>query len=167
MYRTIAGIPPVLRAKFRAASEGRLRWPLTVLGGVGTGKTCAALCLLDHTRSNRYATLAGLGDDLIRADRGELWHSGPNGAKISAGEIWRAWERVELVVLDEIGTRSKATDFQYETLKRAIDAREGRPAVFVSNLGLNAIRSLYDDRIASRLAAGEVVELQSADRRLE
>ena len=70
-----------------------------------------------------------------------------------------------VVVLDEVGTRQTVSDFQYETFKRAIDEREGKPAVFIANVDLSAIGRLFDARIASRLSAGTIVQTEG-DRRM-
>lgn len=81
---------------------------------------------------------------------------------------WHDWREARCVLVDEIGTRKTVTDHQYETLKRLIDERErvGGPAVFVSNVGLEDLGRLYDDRIASRLAAGTMVVFGGEDRRV-
>ena len=62
-----------------------------------------------------------------------------------------------MTVLDELGTRQQVSDFQYEVTKKAIDTREGRPAIVISNLSLTALAKVYDDRIAARLSEGTVV----------
>ena len=58
-----------------------------------------------------------------------------------------------------------AQDAQYETLRRATDSREGKPAVVISNLSIRDLERIYDSRIASRLGAGTVVQL-CGDRRM-
>jgi hypothetical protein len=46
--RSIASIDPALRQSLRRLALGELPWPCFLHGPVGTGKTLAALCLLDH-----------------------------------------------------------------------------------------------------------------------
>ena len=48
--RQIGLIEPAVCAVIRQAVQGELRWPLVLIGDAGSGKTCAALCLLDLVR---------------------------------------------------------------------------------------------------------------------
>jgi hypothetical protein len=89
-----------------------------------------------------------------------------SGATVYESDFWAMVGKQPLVVLDELGCREKVTDFQYETVKAVLDARDGRPLVVASNLGPEGLAVVYDDRIASRLMAGSVLELQGEDRRL-
>src|SRR3990167_4114582 len=69
--RRISGIRPALRAIIRSLLAGEKPWPLVLLGPAGTGKTCAALCLLDHAGGS-YWTVGMLCDRLIQAQQGRL-----------------------------------------------------------------------------------------------
>lgn len=142
---------------------GKALWPLFLHGEAGSGKTCIGLCLNDEY-GGWLVEFPELLDLLLRIQRGEFWYSGPTGGRAYARDVWDDWTKANLTVLDEIGLRAPS-DFSFETLKRLIDVREGKPAVFISNLSLSDIKGLYDDRIASRLASGTVIELQG-DRRL-
>ena len=71
-----------------------------------------------------------------------------------------------LCVIDEIGAREKVSDHQYETLKTAIDRRQGQPLVLISNVSPPELSRVFDDRIASRCGAGTVVEVIGPDQRL-
>lgn len=151
-----------VRELIRSATAGNQPWPLLFAGDVGSGKTCAALCMIDRF-GGWYITLGDLLSMLIEAQNDRLtWSS---GHKRTVRDIWAAWEQANLVILDEIGARNQVSDHHYENLKRAIDLREGGPAVFVSNLDLGGLASVYDDRIASRLAAGTEVRFVG-DRRI-
>ncbi len=79
---------------------------------------------------------------------------------------WKEWTEARLTVLDELGSREKVGDFVYNTTKQLIDVRAGKPLIVISNLDLNALGVLYDDRITSRLAAGTVVRVEGEDRRV-
>lgn len=154
-----------LRTTIRRLVCGELPWPLVLIGPAGTGKTCAALCLVDHAHG-RYWTAGDLCGLLIRAQDGRYeWSNGGYGGKWHPEDVWGWIATAPLVALDEIGTRA-VSDFAYETVKRVIDEREGKPLVVISNADLAALGRLYDDRIVSRLAAGTVVELAGDDRRL-
>ena len=104
---------------------------------------------------------------VVAAQRGELEAGNfRDGWKVRPEAIWKEWQHARITVLDEIGTRQTVSDAMFETVKRAIDLREGSPAVFVSNIGLDEVARAYDDRIASRLGAGTVFSLEAVDRRL-
>lgn len=140
-------------------------WPLVLLGEAGVGKTCAALCLLDRARGGRrYWVVADLSMTVISVQDGEAEY-GMRPDTLTAW--WARYAELKCVVLDELVSRGKVSDFGYETVKRAIDSRHGKPLVVVSNGTIETIARVYDDRIASRLAAGTVIEMTGSDRRLE
>lgn len=138
------------------------RWPLVYHGNVGAGKTCAALCLLDVVANySRYTTVNRLCADVIDVQQGRVEY-------VSENEFWSRWREVKgLVVVDEIGARERVSDHHYDCVKRAIDEREGKPALFITNLSLDEIASVYDARIASRLAGGTVIKFAGPDRRVK
>lgn len=150
----------------RLTSDGKSPWPLVLTGPPGTGKTCAALCLLDHA-GGEYFTAGGLCEVLIASQQGRLtWHHEARGGTLWPELWWERLRREPLVVLDEVGTRERVSDHHYDAVKRMLDERHRRPLVVCSNLGLNQIARVYDDRLASRLAEGTVVEVVGSDRRL-
>jgi chromosomal replication initiation ATPase DnaA len=150
----------------RATAFGESPWPLFIHGPAGTGKTCAGLSLLDHA-GGEYFTAASLCEKVIDAQQGRLaWsHEGRSGTLWSE-MFWRKVGSEPLVVLDVLGCRDNVTDHGYETIKRLLDERQGMPLIAISNHPLEMLANIYDDRIASRLAAGTVVELAGSDRRL-
>jgi DNA replication protein DnaC len=153
----------------RKLIQAEAPWPLVLVGAVGSGKTCAALCLSDAAGPEAiYWTVEAFHAALVQARNGKFIREGyVDSWRVPAQTLWQEWADAPLVVLDELGVRGAVSDPQYETTKRAIDSREGKPAVFISNVGLNALAKLYDDRIASRLAAGTVFHLDTEDRRLD
>ena len=68
---------------------------------------------------------------------------------------------------DDLGARDRVSDHAYETLKKVLDSREGRPLIALSNARLSELARVYDDRIASRLSAGTLIALDEPDQRLK
>lgn len=156
--RDMQRAPEQLRRAFNeCASENT--WPLFIHGPAGTGKSCFLWCLFDIARSPRYYTTAS---DLAETTLHRINEFG------QVSHFWRVeWPRKRFVFIDEIGARSKVSDYAYDTLKRAIDGRHGLPLVCASNLTLKQIAEVYDDRVSSRLAEGRVVSSGQVDRRLK
>ena len=169
--RDLAQIDNSLRNNMRAVAKAQAPWPLFIHGPVGTGKTCAALCLLDHCiGGGEYFTEIGLWKRLLFAETGRLVQSGEFGQVDSVlwpETIWRSLRRTWLVVLDEVGSRGQVSDALYDCTKEVLEVRLNKPLIMISNFGLERIAEIYDDRIASRLAAGTVVEVKGKDRRIE
>jgi len=166
--RQIGAIEGALRQTIRQLASGEAPWPLLIWGPVGTGKTCAALCLLDHAGGD-YLTAAELAEKVIAAQQGRLEHDyghGGDAVTFTPERYWAHLGKQPLIVLDELGARERVSDHAYESTKRLIDLREGRPLIALSNLDLALLAERYDDRIASRLAAGTVCRLEGEDRRL-
>jgi hypothetical protein len=165
--RTADGIPPKVAAAIRLLVAGEAPWPLLLHGPPGTGKTCAGLVLLDHA-GGEYFTAAGWARRLIDAQQGRLsWQRDGVSGAVTEGMCWAAAGRAPLVVLDELGVRGQVSDHAYEAVKQMIDARRGRPFVAISNVDLDALAKVYDDRVASRLGCGLVVRVDGPDRRVQ
>jgi DNA replication protein DnaC len=156
-------IVPSLRRAIQACAAGEQPWPLVMLGEAGSGKTCAGLCIVDHY-GGWYTTLPEMCELVIDAQQKRLWW--PRGYPRTVHEIWGDWMVANVTVLDEIGTRGNVSEHHYDVLKRAIDIREGRPAVAISNLTMSGLEACYDNRIASRLSGGTVYTC-SGDQRME
>ena len=162
-------IPSDARALLKAVTTGQAPWPILMHGPVGTGKTCAALCVLDRCLfSRRYFTAQKMCEDAAAALCHELYDGA--GYAMSTIAFWMAWSRADIACLDEIGSRSsrdKVSDHHYETVKRAIDERRGEPSIWISNLDPDGLAKVYDDRIASRLSEGTIIMFAGADRRVQ
>jgi DNA replication protein DnaC len=163
--RSLGKIDKALVQALRALCSAQSDWPLFLFGPVGTGKTCAALCLLDRAGGSYYA-VNGLTEKIIRCmDGRETWYKAGHGGTLWPEMLWKEISEAPLFVLDELGSRERVSDHHYETVKGVLDKRQGQPLICVSNLDLAAIAEVYDDRIASRLAGGTVFHLDGNDRR--
>lgn len=166
MERDKAEIPPALLDPIRDCMYGRAPWPLVLIGPAGTGKTCAALCVSDYTLGGReYNTAEQLPLDLVEASKANLF-TADGRERVTVKGYWKRWRSVEIAILDELGARSYPSDWHYICCKSAIDHREGKPLIVICNCDLDAIYSIYDERVASRLAAGTVVRVEGEDRRV-
>lgn len=147
-------------------AQGRCRWPLFLTGDVGSGKTCAALRMID-IYGGWYLTVPKLLDRLIRAQKRELEYFSPTCVRtVLPYEVWGEIRTMNLVVLDELGTRRDVSDHHYESVLRFLQEREGKPTIYISNLSVAQLGKLYDERVRSRLAFGTSVTLKG-DRRMK
>lgn len=153
-----------------ACLNGESPWPLVLIGDAGVGKSCLALLACDAVDGPTvYHALPDLCELLIHVGRGEVVvDMGQAGSRTQRVEdVWEAWRRAELAVLDELGTKQRVSDWHYEQTKRAIDHREGSPLIVISNADLPALGTLYDRRIVSRLCDGTILEIDGRDRRMD
>jgi len=165
IQRSVNGIIPVARKAIRQVVTGEAPWPLVFEGDIGTGKTCAALALLDLAGGKYYTTPDFLAL-IIRSQQGREHYSTPGyGGTLWPEKLWKWLASYPLVVLDELGIRGTSTDPHYECVKQLIDVRFGKPFVVITNLTLEKIGQIYDGRVYSRLAAGTRVEFKGKDRR--
>jgi predicted ATPase len=183
--RELAEVPQALRDVFRGLVSGQLPWPLYLWGPAGTGKTSAALVLLDHCGPADspgswaddvrdwmvgYVEVRHLPRVKIGADQGRFqWSRGGNAGDVSWPMLRRALSASPLVVFDEIGVGRDVSDFRLDTLIEVLNLRADdpvRPFVVTSNLKPSDIeRTVYDDRVASRILAGTIFKFDGADRR--
>jgi hypothetical protein len=165
LRRILDEINPSLRKVLRELIQGERPWPLLLSGDVGAGKSAAALCLLDYA-GGEYYTAETLAAEFIAAQQGRV-ERGPIGNKydVYPEDLWGILDRAPLVVLDELATRSTVSDHHYNTVKRLIDLRLGKPFIAVTNCEEHLLAA-YDDRVVSRLRAGTAFLLEGDDRRI-
>jgi chromosomal replication initiation ATPase DnaA len=161
----VAGADPEAWSTLMSCVAGDAPWPVFLHGPAGSGKTCLGLLVLDRVFANRKAMTAS---EMLQAATDATMGRLVNGAgwSVSARAFWAAWADATFTMLDELGTRQNVTDAAYDSIKRAVDLRYGKPLIVISNLDLDGLARLYDDRMASRLASGTVIALGGADRRL-
>ncbi len=163
-------VAPAVRKALRAAVDGLAPWPLTLWGPPGTGKTCAALSLLDwvapwQDRDARGEPVIGLCYWTAHAYHRLVCDVQMGRADGSPADLRRATDRAALIVLDECDRAVDATDSRVETILDLVDRREGRPLVILSNGGLDALGRIYGRRLPSRLTLGTIVQTEGPDRR--
>ena len=169
LLREMAQVEASLRDVFKRLVKGESRWPLFLHGGVGTGKTRAALALCDVVQESEQPTFSA--DTGVRYDHSPAYFTFEEiCTAVMQDDVpkWRAVEHAILLAIDELGARANVGDLQRTTLQRILDEREerrNRVAVYISNLTPNQLAQLYDDRIMSRLTCGTVFKLVGADRR--
>ena len=162
--RKAGQIDPDLLIRFLHVVNGRRPWPIFLTGPAGFGKTCAALVICDHA-AGWYRSVRHFLTDIIDAQYGRLEND--KGYKITLAGYWRRIREANFTVLDELGTSEKVSPHHYDWLCEFIEIRYNKPAIYISNLSLHKIQLVYDDRIASRLAAGTVIEVEGEDRRIK
>lgn len=182
--RELAEISLALRSTIRELVSGSKPWPLYLWGPAGTGKTSAALVMLDHCGPRRrdelspetpdrlanwvhgYAEVRTFNGLKIGCNEGRIhW---PGGGAASWDGLLAAVARAPLFVFDEIGVGSQAKDFALDTLLEVLERRAGdpvRPFVVTGNIKPSDLASVYDDRVSSRILAGTAFQLNGLDRR--
>ena len=157
-------VNPKVAKQINKVLTGNAPWPIYLHGTTGCGKTCTGLVISDYY-GGEYTTLADWLSKAIRIEKSqEQWST---GFPVSYTELWMPWRMAIVTVLDEIGHREDVSGHHYDMLTKLMQYREGRTAIYISNLDLNEIASAYDDRIASRIGSGTVIELSSdGDRRM-
>jgi hypothetical protein len=149
-------VEPALRSLFGELVTGRAKWPCYLHGPVGAGKSRAALALCDVVHTASFWRLDRLVDGWLNPD-------------VRAAIVWQLEER-ELIVIDELGARSRTNDLELSVLREVYEIREAHAsaaAIFVSNLRPAQLPDFFDQRLASRLCSGTIFELTATcDRRL-
>jgi DNA replication protein DnaC len=86
-------------------------------------------------------------------------------SEVTENHIWERLSRKKLLVVDDLGV-SQASESAYAILWRLADIRQKLPTIYTSNLTPQQLREEYDDRIASRVCCGVLIELVASDRRI-
>jgi hypothetical protein len=184
--RELAEVPDDARGILRDLVAGKRSWPLYLHGKAGTGKTSAALVMLDHTRTVGTATVsadiadwwAGFVDvrNIVRIklglerNPGQWSRSDGTSGPVSWESLLSRFAAAPLIVMDEIGSgQSGPSDFPMNTLLEVLDRRANNPVkpfVVTSNLNPNELAKVYDDRVADRVLCGTVFQFSGNSRRL-
>lgn len=147
---------------------------LFLTGKPGVGKTYHAKSLLNtaisnwnlyRSRQNIPGTLAE-GKDLYKFYTCNELMMYARVAKEQI-DLYEKCIRLKGLVLDDLGV-GKRSDFVPDIIYMIVDKRLdlGKPTIVTSNLKLEEISDLIDDRLASRLATYEYKEIIGEDKRL-
>ena len=137
--------------------------------GTGTGKTSAVCAVLNAHLADVVITQCRTGE--VADDRPGLFVNAPTfqnvyneqfrgeeEAQATASALYynlkRAMDTVPLLAIDDLGVRGATEAFRAE-LYEIIDIRAtaGRSTLITSNMGLDGIATVLDERIASRISA--------------
>lgn len=163
-----AGVPPYLIQKlaepildtgpFGAAKEHGQKLILVLAGGVGCGKTIAAIWLIGEAATNHDSVLYLSSAALARWDR----YSQEEMGKLFAPR---------LLVIDDVGSEFRDEKGAFVSLlEDVINTRclNGRRTVITTNMSADKFKVRYEDRIASRVSEfGAFFEFDGADMRRE
>ena len=179
-------IRPSLLGVLRGLIEGRERWPLYLWSSSpGTGKTSAALSILDHCglgwdkpvvdSEDCHDVLCGFIDivsfpRVLRQVERKQVRMMDSGNLLTEPELWNQINNRKVLVIDDIRkpTAKEASlgDDSYTAMKRMLDSRVGRPLIVTGNLNPgDELQQVWDDRLADRILCGTVVEVDGESRR--
>ncbi|MDI9433671.1 MAG: ATP-binding protein [Planctomycetota bacterium] len=172
-------IPPAYRHARFAHLAPRLR---EALDG---RRTAQGLLLWGRPGSGKTYALAAYIRRLIVATRGELRVErttfeklslalrdcfSPDAARTEA-DVLRPLLAADVLILEDIGSSrtmgTVASDHQTRTITLLIDERleQQRPTFLTSNLNVESLTQMFDERLGSRLHAFKILELHGRDRR--
>ncbi len=163
-----------LDAAIRAAKDGR---NILITGGVGTGKTHIAVCLLWFSVRHRIQVGRGMGG--IVTVTNSPWRKARFLASIDLQEEMRSapWKEHEAIapytgldtlLLDDVGAEQR-TEMTRTWMGALVDKRyrAGKQTIVTSNLTLEEMAQAIDDRIVSRLIENGVhLRIEGPDYRL-
>ncbi len=141
----------------------RQKWAVFLTGCVGTRKSSIAAAVLRHWRAMA-----------LPSNHGYAWGEFVPMHKLAAaardfanGPVkLDAWTNAAILVLDDIGA-VRSTPHIVETVLHLVLHRYDRdlPLIATSNLSLPELAQVLDERAASRLQEGVVLDLGTKDRR--
>lgn len=177
-------IEPSLMTHLSRLAGGQEKWPFYLSGDVGTGKTCAALAMLDQygppwasvrTQPVMVDWLGGfirVRDvyAMLRAEEGKYtWNRGPDHGEYGQPALEKFVRTAKLLVLDDFGAIAQPSDWLIDTVLGILDYRCGgnkRPLIVTSNLTPQEVyKSRWGSRIADRLLSGSRYHMVGRSRR--
>lgn len=163
-YRVRSKVSNVLALLIGKAVRGNMKgWPMVIGGTPGVGKTCALLLMLDHCEpSAKYWTMDEFADVMRQALLGKLVNGA--GFPVNETDLKQDIIQSQVVVIDDLNDRDRASDHRYRCLKWLLDARKGWPTIIITNMRLPEVSDRYDGYVASRMRVS-VTWLEGKDRR--
>jgi DNA replication protein DnaC len=147
---------------------------LLIHGPVGSGKTHLAVALARRRVEQGERVLFRTASVLLQRIRDTFHEASETRTCAALAEV----QEVPLLVLDDLGTKTKVTDWEEETLTGLFSYRAGAglPVLVTTNLqDYSQMKLLLGERVASRLMGmcggsggqgGNVIHWQGGDRRL-
>ena len=166
----ISKVPEAALNAIRGLKESR-RWPLLLTGNVGAGKTCAAACLYGaysrmpmwHRADDLLLGMAtGRTDGIFVDVKNEL--NEVERRKLAFNTFVSRVGSTTCLFLDDLGTR-RPTESMLQAMFDIMEYRKGKALVVTTNLSVQGIAELFDDRIADRFACGTIIKFEGDSRR--
>lgn len=146
------------------------KWPVYLYSESGRGKSYSMAW------AYRYAVRSGNTvewhdvSQLVRtinrcrcSDSGSVRYG---GHEVYEGSLFDRIKSARLCCFDDLGIRGP-TDAMYDVLYELVSCRRGKPTIYTSNLKPDALRKIYDSRIASRVLEGTWMEMTGDDQRVK
>ena len=160
---------------------------LVLSGNTGSGKTHLAIALMRELERKQYINQCKRSIELVKEGKDALkyWHLRPEkcfiavpnllleirasfreGSNVSEEQIIKKYSRISMLVLDDLGSE-KVSDFVLTTLYILINNRyaEDKDTIITTNRSLKQIEDHLNARIASRMAAMDLVTISMSDYR--
>lgn len=140
----------VCNAYAKRIYDGERVESLIITGGVGTGKTMIATCMINALYKSKRVLIIKLAD-MLRYIKGSY----QAGAEYTEFQAIDKFSSYDLLILDEVGA-SRETDNDKLLIFDVIDGRYQNmlPTVIISNLNIDGIKEVLGDRVVDRLRDG-------------
>lgn len=151
----MANLNTTFRSKVRELVNGVGRWPLYIWSkGTGTGKTTAAIMLLDRAYGpSEFDFVPQQASDVMWgmvdyrrfpnfldgcAKNAYAWNSYSAGGSLTESKVWNTIAKCPLLVVDDVGELPReAEKFGHDhrgLLKQILDLRCNKPTIITGNL---------------------------------
>lgn len=129
-------------------------------GSYGTGKSHLSVAATKKLMELGYECLFLSLPKLLTKIKGTY-----NNKGVTEDELLEAIQRVDLLVLDDIGAEHK-TEWAVTKLFEIIDDRAGKSTIYTTNLGSKELRTRFNERNFSRMMENtEVIKMNGNDYR--
>lgn len=126
-------------------------------GGTGLGKTHLALAILNRLNQNGFSVYYASASNIVKALEKERFGR-------SDESIEEELEKNDLVIIDDLGAEFE-TSFGTAAINELVNNAiiSGKAMIIISNLGVEALKERYGDRLVSRLNGFEIIEFIGED----